>query len=83
MTSHQHDVYCQELAELLAKCDVDDPDPDLLVRLEQHMEECNVCEQAEQALNQKVALFREASISDVSDEFECDLVDRLCHKSAG
>jgi hypothetical protein len=83
MTSDRHDVYCPELAELLAQCDVDDPDPELLARIEQHMEQCNVCEQAEAALNQKVALFREASIGDVSDEFECDLVDRLCHKPAG
>jgi hypothetical protein len=83
MSSKHQDVYCRELADLLARCDSDDPDPDLLAQIERHMEACEVCEHAETALSQQIALFRDATTTDVSDEFECNLVDQLCRKPAG
>ena len=73
--------YCQKLAELIAACDSTDPDPELVARIDEHLEQCKTCAQAESALNETVAAYRSAEFREISAEFESDLVNRLCHKA--
>jgi hypothetical protein len=81
MTRGHRDVYCQELAALIAACDTEDPDPDLLAQIEAHIDECDICESAEAALTQKVQVFRSAEPAVINSAFESEMVNRLCHKA--
>jgi hypothetical protein len=83
MTGERRNAYCEELATLIAACDADDPDPELLARIEAHIDECDLCESAEAALTRQVVAFRDAEPAAVSTAFESDLVNRLCKNVPG
>lgn len=78
MNNNYQGSYCEELAELIAACDGDDPDPALLERIDQHIQDCDVCSRAEAALTREVVAFRNCEPNEVSAAFESALVDRLC-----
>jgi hypothetical protein len=78
MSSKPTLTYCQELAGLVASCDPDDPDQSSLNAIEAHVATCEICKQAELALNATVQAFRNADPDSVSKSFEESMVDRLC-----
>ena len=80
MSQEKMNTYCQELAELVAACDPDNPNPELLEKIERHVEQCAECQSAESALDRTVRAFREAEPRGVSSQFEQSLVDQLCRK---
>lgn len=78
MTSNPRQLYCRELAEMVAACEEDDPSPELVAQIEDHVRVCPVCQDAEAALNETVQVFRTADPGGVSEAFESALVSRLC-----
>lgn len=82
MSNKRRDAYCQELAELIAACDANDPDPEHLARIESHIDQCPVCQSAESALNETVDAFRSSEPAGVSRSFEEQLVERLCRDAS-
>lgn len=78
MSHQQRSTYCEELAELVASCDPNNPDPELLERIDQHVEQCPDCQSAESVMSDTVRAFREAEPRGVSTSFEEALVDQLC-----
>ncbi len=71
---------CSELEALIQQCDGDNPDPELVEQVEQHLETCPVCHEAEDQLSRAVVAYRSVTPAEPSASFEEALVDRLCHK---
>lgn len=78
MSQQQKSTYCEKLAELVASCDPDNPDTELLEEIERHVEQCPACQSAESVMDETVRAFREAEPHGVSSRFEEALVDQLC-----
>lgn len=78
MSVSQHDLYCRELAGLIASSESPDASPDDVDRIERHLRECPICQGAESALTSAISRFRSADVTGVRPEFEEDVLNRLC-----
>jgi hypothetical protein len=81
MRQEDQGPYCQELADLIASCDPENPDPDLLSNIDRHVIECEICQMAESALDNTVRVYRDLEPHGVSAEFEVSLVNQLCRSN--
>jgi hypothetical protein len=70
---------CPELDALIQRCDSDDPDPELIEAVDQHLATCRICQRAEDDLTRAVVAYRSVTPSEPSAAFEQALVERLCH----
>lgn len=81
MSRSSSNLYCQELADILAECESGEPDEQAVERMERHIEECAICQSAESMLSASLnRLQRDHQSDELKPSFEARLADLLCRK---
>lgn len=78
MTAPDHDLYCRKLAELIARSESGDATPEDVNRIEAHLRDCPICQDAESVLSSAISQLRSQDADDVSPEFEAAMIDKYC-----
>lgn len=81
MSVPDHDLYCRELAELIARSESGNATPEDVDRIEAHLRSCPVCQGAESILTSAITRFRSQNAEGVSPEFEADMLNQLCGRN--
>lgn len=78
MTVPDHDLYCRELAELIARSESGDATPEDVDRIEAHLRDCPVCQGAESVLSSAISRWRNREAGEVSAGFEAEMIEQYC-----
>ena len=81
MSGTHAELYCEDLAELLAACEQAEPDDAMLESIESHVAGCSTCRAAEMLLARSIAELERQNEDELRQEFEQRLVDYYCKSS--